>query len=965
MPAIQATQRRNMRGERCSVCDTVVEATKGYLYGPPWTVKCEPCSGVFARSLVVVVSLDGAGVILKPTSRLGDRFDAYRAAIEGARYIGDDTNKLSLNKTAAAIAKLGAAGFVLDIQPGVVEAATAASTASRKATVAALVSTRANVDAIDEKIRARGTGQSLYPFQRAGAEWLAYRYGALLADQMGLGKTLQTLAALPPDAQAVVVGPAVAKGVWVRETNEWRPDLTPTMLSGFGSFRWPKPGEIVVTNYDILRSDVEDVLPEKLREPTVGEHVSAPIAVCAGDDVSLLQTVPAGLYQLRRADKKGAWKTLSVVRSFSRALRSFQTAVFEDSRPIQLGLTGSTRVLLHSEPAKAELSFDHAAALLAGVVAIGRWAAQKAAFAVPTPSFRLTIMGAAADSETWSTLATWDENSRLGELESRRLTVPAKVDRIRAHWQVTGSAQSFGVGYRSKSLTEQPPEGTVLIVDEAHICKNSKAERTRNVRALSEAVRARKGRAWCLTATPMLKRPPELWSVLMLAGIAHEAFGSWNNFARLMGGGKDSWGAMIWDGAVDPSVPELLRKVMLRRERNQVLPELPEKTWQRIPVNIEASVRKLCDEAEAVLRAEGIDLRSATAASQLSRMDALVFQKISAARAALATAKIPAMLEIIESYEEQEEPLVVFSAHRAPIDILANRPGWTIITGDENADERTAIADRFQRGELKGLGLTIKAGGVAITLTRSAHALFVDRDWNPGINDQAEDRICRIGQNRGCLIRILEAAHPLDGRVAELLAQKRHLIDASVGASATVDVAAPEIAPEVDLESLAAASRQQLDVEAKAAADAARIAAVRAADGEKNRALRMKEEAEKKAREDAEKKDRKARARAKARGWVEDDDHPERHAPQTPAEHWAASALLMLSANDPDHAREENGVGFNKTDSLLGHWLGLELPKGLTHGQWKLAINACRKYHRQVGPCPRVAEAQSAEGPPS
>ena len=947
---------------------------KGYLYGPPWKVKCEPCAGVVVRSMVVVVSLDGAHVTLKPNMRLGDRFNEYRAAIEGARYVGEDTNKLPIDKAAAAIAKLGAAGFVLDLKPGVVEAATEAANASRKATTLALASTQANVAVIDEKIRARGTGQSLYPFQRSGAEWLAYRYGALLADQMGLGKTLQTLAALPPDAQAVVVGPAVAKGVWCRETNEWRPDLTPTMLSGFGSFRWAKPGEIVVTNYDILRSAVEDVLPEEMREPTEGEQVTEPIAVREGDDVSLLQSMPDGLYQLRRADKKGAWKTLSVVRSFSRALRSFQAAVFENERPLMLGLTGSNRTILHSEPEKAELSFDHATAILAAVETIGRWARQHAdgSEVAPTPAFRIAISGAAADRDNWRTLATWNEDSRLGELESRRLTVPEKMERVRVHWQVMGCPQSFGVGYRSKSLTEQPPEGTVLIVDEAHACKSSKAERTRNVRALSEAVRAHKGRAWCLTATPMLKRPPELWSVLMLAGIAYEAFGSWNNFARLMGGGEDSWGVMTWEGEVDPSVPDLLRKVMLRRERSQVLPELPEKTWQRIPVNIDASVRKLCDEAEEMLRAEGIDLRSATAAAQLSRMDALKFRKISAARAALATAKIPAMLEIIESYEEQEEPLVVFSAHRAPIDILSKREGWAIITGDENADERTAVADAFQRGELKGVGLTIKAGGVAITLTRSAHALFVDRDWNPGINDQAEDRICRIGQSRGCLIRILEAPHPLDRRVAELLAEKRHLIDASVGASATIEVPAPEIAPEVDLEGLAAASRQRLEAEAAAAAEASRIAAERAVDGEKNRAIRMKEEAEKKAREDAEKKERKARERAKARGWVEEDDHPERHAARTPAEHWAASALVTLSASDPDHAMEENFVGFNKTDSFIGHWLGLELPKGLTPGQWKLAINACRKYHRQVGPCPSEPEvaqvesaAQPAEGPTS
>ena len=953
-----------MRAESCAVCGSPVAAMKGYLYGgPPWTVKCPPCSGVVVKSLSIVVALDGQQVTIRPSQRLGDRFDAYRKAIEGAHYVGNDTNHLPLGKAAGVIARLSEAGFVLDLREGVVEAATAADAAVRQATSVAVASANANAEAIDARIRARGTGQLLYPFQRTGSAWLAYRYGALLADQMGLGKTLQTLAALPRNAQAVVVGPAIAKGVWCRETMAWRPDLSPSMLSGFGSFRWAKPGEIVVTNYDILRAALEDALPEELRGPTDIEQVTEPMAVRPGDDLSLVQEMPEGVYQLRRADKKGAWKTTLVERDFKSAMQAFQAALLEGGRALMLGLTGTDRVLLHSEPEKAELPLDHAAAIAAGLSALGRWGQRYAdGSPVPaTPQFMVTILGAKADRENWRSLQTWNEHSRLADLDRRRLTVPSDVERVRVRWTVSGAPQRFGVSYRSKGLTELPPDGTVLVVDEAHACKNSKAERTRNVRALSEAVRARKGRTWCLTATPMLKRPPELWSVLMLAGIAQEAFGSWTNFARLMGGAQDSWGIWTWEGEVDPSVPELLRKVSLRRERSQVLPELPEKTWQTIPVDIDASVRRLCDEAEAFLRSEGIDLHSTEAARQLSSMDALKFRKISAARAALASAKIGAMLEIVESYEEQEEPLVVFSAHRAPIDLLGKREGWAVITGDEDADERTAIADAFQRGELKGVGLTIKAGGVAITLTRAAHALFVDRDWNPGINDQAEDRICRIGQSRGCVIRTLMANHPLDIRVVELLAEKRSLIDATVGASATVQTPVAAVAPAVDLERVAAESRQRLEAEAKAVAEAARLAAERAVDGEKHRARRVKEAAEQKAKEAAEKKESKARARAKARGWVEDENHPERHGAQTPAEFWAASALVTLSASDPDHAMEENFVGFNRTDSFIGHWLGLELLRGLTPAQWKLAIGTCRKYHRQVGECPSEGSTPPAE----
>jgi hypothetical protein len=58
--------------------------------------------------------------------------------------------------------------------------------------------------------------------------------------------------------------------------------------------------------------------------------------------------------------------------------------------------------------------------------------------------------------------------------------------------------------------------------------------------------------------------------------------------------------------------------------------------------------------------------------------------------------------------------------------------------------------------------------------------LFVDLEWTPALNCQAEDRICRIGQDRGCIIRRLIADHEMEERVAAKLLEKQLLIDGSV-----------------------------------------------------------------------------------------------------------------------------------------------------------------------------------------
>ena len=198
---------------------------------------------------------------------------------------------------------------------------------------------------------------------------------------------------------------------------------------------------------------------------------------------------------------------------------------------------------------------------------------------------------------------------------------------------------------------------------------------------------------------------------------------------------------------------------------------------------------------------------------------------ISKARAALATVKLGAALELAESYEEAGEPLVVFSAHRAPIDAFGSREGWAIITGATPAETRTAIEDAFQRGELKGIAGTIKAAGVAITLTHASNAIFIDEEPTPALNDQAQDRLYRIGQSRGVVINRLIAAHALDRRIAELLAQKNEIINASVNAATRgADERVVTVVPTVDVAALQADSQRVAD--AKAAHQAAQQALV-------------------------------------------------------------------------------------------------------------------------------------------
>jgi SNF2 family DNA or RNA helicase len=119
----------------------------------------------------------------------------------------------------------------------------------------------------------RAQAAGLYPFQIEGVEWLAGRKYALLADEMGLGKTVQALLALPPGCPALVVCPASLKYNWAEEVRRWRGDFTATVLEGKNPFRLPRPGEVVVVNYERLsaRLDYPQMLYQDEESPGLSE----------------------------------------------------------------------------------------------------------------------------------------------------------------------------------------------------------------------------------------------------------------------------------------------------------------------------------------------------------------------------------------------------------------------------------------------------------------------------------------------------------------------------------------------------------------------------------------------------------------------------------------------------------------------------------------------------------------------
>lgn len=115
-------------------------------------------------------------------------------------------------------------------------------------------------------------GNKPYPYQIAGVNWLVGHKRALLADQMGLGKTIQAIIAIRvlfrkgELENALVVCPASMTNVWEREFKSWAPELRPLRIQGQQWLRadaWQSHAEIYIVSYETLRNDINLLPPEK------------------------------------------------------------------------------------------------------------------------------------------------------------------------------------------------------------------------------------------------------------------------------------------------------------------------------------------------------------------------------------------------------------------------------------------------------------------------------------------------------------------------------------------------------------------------------------------------------------------------------------------------------------------------------------------------------------------------------
>lgn len=347
-------------------------------------------------------------------------------------------------------------------------------------------------------------------------------------------------------------------------------------------------------------------------------------------------------------------------------------------------------------------------------------------------------------------------------------------------------------------------KNNTAIADEAQLIKSLRVRWDKKLKSFFPASTTKRAndfyllqkdvpRLMLLTGTPVMNRTSELWPLLHL--VDPKEWGSFVRFCYRYCGGEEKFvgrrTVLKCDGRTNSD--ELFARTngitVLRMKKDDVL-NLPEKQRRTKVVSLDPTVAKEYAKASREFLSWVEERGGWEAAAKASRAAAL--SKLTALRELSALGKAPAILdEIVEFFESTGRPLVVMARSRAAIDLLAQgikaenesfrklgaksrlcrEIRYDMFVGGISATVRQEMVERFQRGEIDVLLYSIDIA-TGVTLTRSQDMFFVERNWRPADQLQAEDRIHRIGQQNAVMITYYDGEGTMDAAMALLLADK-------------------------------------------------------------------------------------------------------------------------------------------------------------------------------------------------
>jgi non-specific serine/threonine protein kinase len=358
---------------------------------------------------------------------------------------------------------------------------------------------------------------------------------------------------------------------------------------------------------------------------------------------------------------------------------------------------------------------------------------------------------------------------------------------------------TYGLLARDDSLVDVAWHRVVL--DEAQAIKNPDTRAARAARTLTSTHRL------VVTGTPVENHLGDLWSLM--------AFANPGLLPR-----RKQFSARYASG--DPAEVARLRAVvgpfLLRRVKTDpgILPDLPDRQVIRADCTLtreqvgayEAVVADMMGALEELRRAAasgssaGRDGAAAGSDPELMGRRAAVLGGISRLKQicvhpALLTesrrslgdrsGKVTRLVDLCAQIVDEGQAVVVFTQFASFVPDLAAHLGHELgvqvatLTGSHSRTARAATVAAFSDPAGPPILIaSLKAGGTGLTLVRANHVIHLDRWWNPAVEDQASDRVWRIGQQQKVSVHVLVCPGTLEDRIDQALTAKRALASSVV-----------------------------------------------------------------------------------------------------------------------------------------------------------------------------------------
>ncbi len=296
-----------------------------------------------------------------------------------------------------------------------------------------------------------------------------------------------------------------------------------------------------------------------------------------------------------------------------------------------------------------------------------------------------------------------------------------------------------------------------IIIDESARVKDPSTRQSKIIMGLA------KGKEYVieLTGTPVVNHATDLACQLAILGRINEV-GGYGEFMNKYKENKNLSDLHAY----------LVNNCYFRREKENVLKDLPPMTRSTIATEIDDDTRKEYDTCEKDLLSYLKEYKGCTdsEAKRKLRMKALVrFMNL---RTISGRGKMKAALEFLHDTEEQ---IIVFAEHRDVVNAIKEEFPNDVctVTGADNLQQKQWSVDSFQSHKKRIIVCSIKAAGVGLTLTASSNVLFIELPWTAADLMQAEARAYRNGQKNAVTSWILIGENTIDTYLYKLIMDKK------------------------------------------------------------------------------------------------------------------------------------------------------------------------------------------------